>query len=730
MTAHISPDDPTKVVVMEEEVRMSETRTEAEENRKEMVDIYGESSVDPIGLRKDLFASEASISGEGGLGTILKRLDGNPAAQQAIKHFYIRTLSDGAFRKHELSRKRRRGVDKEGQHRSFATYAKGSSYYNAQLRYGWKMATAKREMDEVAYNHRDESNITAYRMQQIVREIKIRDQMTVDPSEVSKLVQKGTAVSHFMLLTSPSYWLVNATQPYMVTLPWLGARLPGGISEAAALLGKAQKAIASPLVSESVSSLGGIRGLFNKAYSDKAFTVVERVEELLAQREREGDARSGEYLRMLKELKAQSIIDLSFVSELRDIADNVNKGRIQSVVDASRVMAHLTEVNNRLVSAIAAYEAARSKGANEKDATAFAREAVSLTQFNYSTGNKPRLFQEKGPLRWAGPLVFQFMQYVQHMYALMVGEFKRLSDNDQISRAQARKTLIGLFTTHAIAGGLIGASLQPMKWAIGLVLAGFNDDDDRFQDILSGATYDRAVREAAVDLFGKSVGRVVSKGLPAAVGMDLSSRLSLGSIYFMDLKPDNADSLIGSMVTTFGGPIPGLVAGGFEGGKLILEGRVQEGLEKWMPKAAKDVSKMLRMSDDGLRANNGDTLIGSRKLSGGDLFLQSIGIQPVDVSDAYERRNIIETKISLGKEDVNVLVRQFLDGTPAERSAIVSKIAEHNRKYPAHQITFSSIIKAAQRRQQRNASIGAFGAPLAGKSVMYASEGDAYDQEE
>jgi len=479
-------------------------------------------------------------------------------------------------------------------------------------------------------------------------------------------------------------------------------------------------------LSETMSSAKCCR---NFSSVDKAFTVVERVEEMLAKKAREGDARSGEYLKMLRELKAQSIIDLSFVSELREIADNIDKSKFQTVVDASRVMAHLTEVNNRLVTAIAAYEAARSKGGSEADATAFAREAVSLTQFNYSTGNKPRLFQEKGPLKWAGPLMFQFMQYPQHMYALMIGEFKRLTDANVISRQQARKTLIGLFTTHAIAGGMIGATLQPIKWAIGAVLAGFSDDDDRFQDVLSGATYDRAVREAATDLFGKQVGRVISKGLPTVVGADLSSRLSLGSLYFMDIKPDNAESLIGSVVMTFGGPVPGLVTGAWDGMRKIMEGRVQEGMEKLMPKAGKDVSKMLRMQDDGLRANNGDTILRSSRISGGDLFLQSLGIQPANVSDAYERRNIIETKKSMARDEVNLLTRQFLDGSAEERRAIVGKIAEHNRRYPANPISFSTIVKAAQRRSQRNASIDVFGAPLSGKAVVYADEGEDYAPE-
>jgi hypothetical protein len=299
-----------------------------------MAAMYGDKNVSPVQLKDTLVSRDSAISGDQGLSTLLNKLGDNDAAKAAIKDFYLRSLADSSFRKHEARRKSRRGVNYEHQHRTFATYAKAASYYTAQLRFGWRMAEAKSKMREMAREHTDESEISAIRMAQIVREIYKRDEMTLSPSELSNVARKGSALAHFMLLTSPSYWMINATQPYTVLLPWLGAR--AGYGTATAALANAQKLIASPLMTESFTSWGGLKALKSKVAAEKAFTVLEQVEEHIKNR---AGAKAPDYLDMLKQLKRQSIIDLSFVAELREIAAGEGDSTISRVLDASRIMA-------------------------------------------------------------------------------------------------------------------------------------------------------------------------------------------------------------------------------------------------------------------------------------------------------------------------------------------------------------------------------------------------------
>jgi hypothetical protein len=393
-------------------------------------------------------------------------------------------------------------------------------------------------------------------------------------------------------------------------------------------------------------------------------------------------------------------------------------------------MSHLTEVNNSIMSAIAAYDLYRNKGATVFQAEEFAKQAVSLTQFNYSSGNAPRLFQARGPLGQMGPLVFQFMKYPQHMYALLIDNFRRAVYSGGMDRKIALKTLAGLFSTHLAAGGLIGAMLQPIKWAIGLTMTAFGDDDEPYtlKNAMSGETFDRLIREATAELFGNDLGEIVSAGLPRAAGVDLSNRMSLGSLYFIDLKTDTAESTIGSLAGSFGGPSLNLMMGFWKGAQYMQEGQVAKGMEAFMPKAAKDVAKMIRYSSEGLTDATGKEIIGADKLSPWQLFAQSVGFQPAQVSEAYARRAAIKDAQGHDADRRSTLLRRFQNaGTADERDGVISDIRDFNKANPMAGISRSQLLKSAQSFKERAQRSSLYGVDLQGDDVLYAEEGEIYE---
>lgn len=732
-TLSVSPpmEDDTgfTVTVKEKEVRMAETPSEAEANRQDMIAEYGIENVDREIQKKSTLYQRASAIGSGsGLRTILGKLDGNPAAQAAIKDFYLRSISDGAFRKREIKRAHRRGVDYDLQHRTFASYAKSAAYFMSQLRFGSKMAEALINMDKFAKDVAkgdEQSDISVVRMNDVVDEINTRDKLTHDPMEVSRLVRGGTEISQFMMLTSPSYWMINATQPYMVTLPWLAAR--SSMGEATAALTTAQSLIWKPIKEQMGESWGGLKALKSKAAAEKAFTVLDQVEEHITQR---GGARAHEYISMLNKLKRDSIIDLSFVAELRDISEGQNTGVWQKVLDASRIMAHLTEVNNRIMTALAAYDLRRNQGASPEEAQGFAKQAVSLTQFNYSSGNAPRLFQARGPLGQMGPLVFQFMKYPQHMYALMIDNFRRAVQRGTLDAQVARRTLFGLFATHLAAGGMLGAMLQPVKWAIGLAMMAFGDDDEpyTFRNAMSGATADKLLREMTTELMGNDLGEIVSGGLPRAAGIDLSNRMSLGTLYMMDLNPKTSETLMGSLVQTFGGPAVNLVGNAYGGVQYMAEGQVMKGMEAFLPKVAKDALKATRFSNEGLTDATGKEIIGADQMTPWQLFTQSMGLQPSAVSEKYAARSAINEKKTFADARHTTLVTRYRNADGADRADVLREIVEFNAQNPAARITRSQLLKSVQRFREREMSSRRFGTVLEGDDVLYASEADPYNE--
>lgn len=732
----LSVSFPTKtaggfqVTVKEKDVRFSETISDAEQNRQDLVATYGQANTDQqVQKKSQLFKADAAISSNTGLRTILGKLDGNPAAQAAIKDFYLRSLGDRSFRKREILRANRRGVDPSIQQRTFRNYARSSAYYTSQLRYGWKLAEELARMDTFARqvaSGEEQSESSAVRLAEVVHELNTRDKMSTDPFTVSKVLQKANELTQFMFLASPSYAMVNATQPYMVTLPWLSAR--SSVAEATTALLSAQRMIASPLVNQAVSSAGGLRALWSRSASERAFSVLEQIEEHIKQ---SGGPRAQEYINMLNSLKRSDIIDFTMITELRDVAQGQRDTVGQRVLDASRIMGHLTEVNNRVMTAVAAYDLRRNKGATILQAEEFAKQAVSTTQFNYASANSPRLFNARGPLGRMGPLVFQFMKYPQHIYAMLIDNFRRAVWSGGMERKIAIKTLAGVFATHLAAAGTVGAMLQPVKWAIGLALAAFGDDDEPYtlKNALSGDTFDRMMRKAAAQMFGNEIGEIVSQGLPRAAGIDLSNRLSLGSLYFVDLNTDTAESTFGSLVTSFGGPLVNVGGSMIRGAKMMREGQLEKGLESFLPKGAKDVLQTIRFSQEGLTDASGKEIVGADKLSSWELFAKSIGFQPGQISEAYGRRSAIKDAQKYDDDRRKVLLQRVQRAkSPEERSSILDEIREFNLANPAATISRSQVLKSVQGfRERSRKSLSTAGLELQGDDILYAQEGEPYE---
>ena len=686
-----------------------------------MIAKYGADNVSDRMTKASVFQQEGTaIKSDRGLQLLLGKLQGNEAAQAALKDFYLRSISDNSFRKREIKRTNRRGVGYDDQHRTLAAYTAASSYYTSQLRYGWKLG---KEMVRM-YKYADEgtSPLSAVKLREVVDELHKRDSFVKDPEKMSTFARRGSSLAQLFMLLSPSYWLINMSQPTMVTLPWLAART--SMADATTALLNAQKMTYHPILQQAGKSKGGLAALWSKSATNEAFSVVDQ---LIQHIENGQNPRKDEYKNLLQKLKRESIIDMTTASELRTIAEGTYSWR-QRILDASRILSHLTEVNNRAISAIAAYDLYRAKGLSIDESTAFAKQAVSVTQFNYSGANSPRLFGENGPFRQFGPIMFQFMKYPQHIWAMLAGSFRMLWKGGAVEKKTALRTLGGLFATHLAMTGLTGAMLQPIKWAIGLGLMMFGDDDESWADVISNKSYDRWMREGIADAFDDSeLGNVLATGLPHLVNADVTQRMSLGQLYMIDLNPDSMESLVGSLVGSFGGPLPNLLMGWGQGVQYMYEGQTWKGSEYLMPKAFKDMSRAFRYANDGLTDATGKEILRARDMTPGDLFLQAMGIQPSHVAETYAGRAAITGKRDRERAAHNLWLRRYNAArSPEERDQIRHDIIEFNKAHPIAAISVSQLFKSRQRFKESEARIRVFGADLRGKEALYAEEGDPY----
>jgi hypothetical protein len=713
--------------VSEVETRFAETYTEIMSQQAELKEAYGADVVSDPDMRENIFRNEATIANNAALNSLLGKLNGNPAAQAAMREFYLRSLSDRSFRKRELSRKNIRGVDPYNQHRAFKHYATASAYYTAQLRYGWKMATAMAEMRKFVKDFRGDKVGDKLKLRQIVQELERRDNMLASQHDVIDAFRKTTEIGQLMLLTTPSYWMLNATQPWLVTAPYLASYT--SVGDALAALGAAQKLVISPLVTQSVKSAGGLKALWDRVSAEESFGVIDDVTKQI--QKQLGEEAAAPYLEMLQVLRRESIIDLSMVSELRNFKD---ENRVwNNVMDATRVMPHLTEVNNRIITAIASYNIAKDKlGMNHLDAIEFAKDAVGETQFDYSSLNKSRLFSQNDAA-WK-PIVFQFMQYTQHMYATMIKHTMILAGRKSGSKKQAARFLTGLLTSHFIAGGAIAATVQPIKWAIGLVLAltGLGDEEDTTPlNVLSGEAYDRAASDLLADLLGTNkISEVARAGLPRLLGGDMSSRIELGQAYMFDLNPKTAETFLGSVLMTFGGPVFGIGGNAFEGMKKIYsDGDVAKGIEMMTPKIVRDATRTFRYATEGLTDANGYEIIGAKDMDPQTLFWQAVGFAPSQIAEKQQQRMAIKDAQQFearSREDVLKVYRKAKSG--ADIAKALEARREYNRRFPQNPITVSTLLRARAGRmdtQERIRQTG--GVNLPPRQRQYVEEGSAYN---
>jgi hypothetical protein len=722
-------DGTMDVAAIEVEFRTGETYTEAANAREELIRIYGKDAVTDIDTKSNQFARDASIPSNAALQALLGKLEGNPGAQAALRNFYLQTLSDKSFRKNEIKRKNIRGADAANQQRAFAFYAKSSSYYTAQLRYGHVMATAKREMDEFVKKNREQpgDRHSTIMLRKLVDELEIRDNQAADIHDLPKFIRRSVEYGQFMLLTSPSYWLINATQPWMVTVPWLAGYTStlNAVNE----LKKAQNLIIHPLLKESVKSYGGFKALWSKTTAEDAFTVVEKVVDDIAKSDH---PRKADLLRMIESLKQASIIDLSFVAELRQIAVGEDSKMADAVLDASRIMAHLTEVNNRLMVSIAAYEIYRKQGQSHEDAVQFAKQAVAKTQFDYSAQNKPRLFSANDAA-WK-PLVFQFMQYAQHMYVTMFEQVAKLVRNENFGdRKRAARILGGMLGTHMIAGGIVGMTIQPIKWAFGLLMVAFGDDDEdnTFRNAVSGETYDRAIADALAAIFGTNkVSEVLRAGAPRALGFDVSNRMALGQLYMADINPKNAETLAGSIAMSFLGPMPNLVGNLYQASQKFAEGDLDRAAELASPKMIRDVIRAYRFANEGVTDNTGKVIMTPSQLDPVSLFWQSMGFSPSQVAELYARNSAVKDRqMFANTRKAEVMKMQRMVRVTGNYRDAQQALREYNRQFPENPITFAEVVRSLTGQREDERTVQRLGATLGERERAYAREGKPYNVE-
>ena len=371
-----------------------------------------------------------------------------------------------------------------------------------------------------------------------------------DPQEEGQAV-RGMLFAQY-LGGSVASALVNMTQPFQITMPWLSQY--GGMRKAAGQMARALKDMGT----KGFKYESDLAKALEDAEDDGTVSPQE-IHQLMAQARGTGSLRTG---------------DGTKLGDARAAASN-NWERVKVAWGQPFALA---EQFNRRSTFIASYRIAQEQGM--ADPAEFARKAVLETQFLYSKANKMRFARGAvgGALMTFKTYSVSYLELMHRMWTQGGPEGKRA-----VGWAVAMLLLMGG------AGGLP-----------------FMEDAE---DLIDGAAqlmgYNLSTKQARKEFLTTYVGKELTdfmeqgiSGLPGAP-IDVSGRLGMGNLIpgtglFMSKQNRERDLL------EIAGPAGDLVARGFTGARKALTGDLAGAALEFSPTAVRNAAKGIDMATSGI----------------------------------------------------------------------------------------------------------------------------------
>lgn len=482
----------------------------------------------------------------------------------------------------------------------------------------------------------------------------------LDPKDPAAPV--STALFAWFLGGSVAAALVNMTQPFMMTAPYLS-------QHGAALAGKAM-AKALPLA------------LGKKEITDDALRAA------MKRASQEGIVDAQEIFHLYS-VGAQGLATklAGGLAKVPGLGKAVRSGsedvraRINAFMTLWGSMFSLAEGFNRKLTFFAAWDVAKAKGMNNAEAYGFAVRAVNETQGIYNKVNRPNW--GRGAV---GRTILTFKQF-SIMYVEMLNRmFKRGGPEGK------RAALVML------------AVLMLMAGEEGLPFA--QDLNDLIDTIGQAFGYDtnavRTKRRLAHEILGAQLGDFFLYGASAYMPLDVHGRLGLGNLIpgTSLLKPSDEDSRGRQLAEVVGaaGGLAGQVGDAYD---AAVEGNTGKALQNLAPKAIKDVLAAGEMARRGFATDAKGRKVADT--DGLDAGLKAIGFNPTSVANEHRKAMPLQQDMSLQRKTEASIVGQWAraaaDGDDAGIEAAQKRLDDWNRKNPETPIVIKPTQIRARMRQ-------------------------------
>lgn len=644
-------------------VSRAETMREADTTRSQLAQAFPADKGFTVGkvLKGKEFVADRDTVGRGFMEQLYGVLDKQgmepkqrAELEDALGQLYLSSLPDLSWAKHGIHRKGTAGFSQDAR-RAFAQNVFHGASYLAKLRYGDQLQDQLSEMQRRADEGVTDPGFDSVKAQQVIDEMAKRHDAAMNPKTNAVSTALTSLGFIFYLGLSPASAMVNLSQTALVAYPVMGAKW--GFSKSGAALLKASQ-----------ETMRGKNDITSSLNADEKAAFDEAV-------------RSG-------------VVDVTMAHDLAGIA----QGEDQKVTNGMRRwmraaswMFHHAEKFNRQVTFVAAYRLAREAGADSKAAYGQAVQATYDGHFDYSANNRPRFMQGN----WQKVLLL-FKQYSQNMvYTFVRNAQQSLKGATPEVRAQARKTLAGLLTSHAMAAGVLGLPMVTTLLAAASMLGG--DDDEPWDAQV-------ALQNMLADAFGQKPAEVLSHGLSRLTPWDISGRVGLDKLIFPDVQEGLEGQRLGEAAMTAAlGPVAAIAVNGLKGLQDMSHGQYQRGLESMMPTALRGPLKTWRYYNEGVKDKSGVVI--QDQVDAAALAGQFAGFSPSETRNAFEGKSAVIAHDRALMTRRRTLVEQFAMAAMAKdeegKADARAAIAKFNDKNPERRIQPMQLAQSVRNREKR-----------------------------
>lgn len=615
------------------------------------------------------------------------------AAEQAIKNrkqmvqqareLYLNMLPDNALAKVLTERKSIAGYSPDMM-RSFAFRHQIGMNTIANLATMHNIAGSLTEMRRIINAAKTGDVQDTVKLQNIFNEISQRETgRSMQPQ--NSFWDSVRAFNHaYFLGASPSYVLVNMTQPGVLLWPEL-SKQHGYVNSGKAIASvtpTAFKVMAAVMkVSKSADAIITEKSLKASGVDEATADFIMRV------------ANTGN-------------LDLGSTSrELGRVVDKEMDSRTDQLLRWAAAAGYYSETFTRLSAALAARELYQNKSDTE-GMMAYVNKTINESMLNYSSWNTARQMGKMGVAGEYTPVMFSFMTYQAQVLEKMYRELRDAFGGSP----EARRFLL----SHAAALTVLSGSLGlPFASVAARVFDGLKDafgDDDEPSDVKS------AWRNFLADMFGKEVGEVLARGVPRALGFDVSSRVGEADLApfsrFLTDRREWRDAAQDMALRTLGSPVS-MALNILEGGTQFARGDAIEGLQKMVPNSLKGPIAAYRMAEDGRYVDSKGREL-PMEPGAQDVLIQALGFTPQAKAE-YQEASMAQTvrKGLLTREGATLrdqLVDAIMDNS-ADRDRLTQKAVAYDQAHPDRPI-LKSVASTIKRRREGLALSRATGAPL------------------